>query len=68
MPSTVKKRISKSTLSMFLRTKCDRELYLSLHEDSELDAHGMPVPLQARLESVSSKRQDGILRMSATIS
>lgn len=43
-----KKRISKSTLSMFLRTKCDRELYLSLHEDSELDAHGMPVPLQAR--------------------
>lgn len=33
---------------MFLRTKCDRELYLSLHEDSELDAHGMPVPLQAR--------------------
>lgn len=43
-----KKRISKSTLSMFLRTKCDRELYLSLHEDSELDSHGMPVPLQAR--------------------
>ncbi|HCW0287913.1 TPA: AAA family ATPase [Pseudomonas aeruginosa] len=43
-----KKRISKSTLSMFLRTKCDRELYLSLHEDSELEAHGMPVPLQAR--------------------
>ncbi|WP_011920313.1 hypothetical protein [Shewanella putrefaciens] len=42
------KRISKSTLSMFLRTKCDRELYLSLHEDSELDKHGMPVPLQAR--------------------
>ena len=48
MPSTAKKRISKSTLSMFLRTKCDRELYLSLHEDSELDTHGMPVPLQAR--------------------
>ncbi len=43
-----KKRISKSTLSMFLRTKCDRELYLSLHEDSELEAHGMPVPLRAR--------------------
>ena len=48
MPSAAKKRISKSTLSMFLRTNCDRELYLSLHEDSELDAHGMPVPLQAR--------------------
>lgn len=43
-----KKRISKSTLSMFLRSKCDRELYLSLHEDSELDANSMPVPLQAR--------------------
>lgn len=33
---------------MFLRTKCDRELYLSLHEDSELATHSMPVPLQAR--------------------
>lgn len=43
-----RKRITKSTLSMFLRTKCDRELYLSLHEDSELEANGMPVPLQAR--------------------
>ncbi|ENK8040869.1 ATP-binding protein [Salmonella enterica] len=43
-----KKRISKSTLSIFLRSKCDRELYLSLHEDSELDANSMPVPLQAR--------------------
>lgn len=43
-----RKRISKSTLSMFLRTKCDRELYLSLHEDSELEANGMPVSLQAR--------------------
>jgi hypothetical protein len=48
MPTIAPKRISKSTLSMFLRTKCDRELYLSLHEDSELDTHGMPVPLQAR--------------------
>ena len=43
-----KKRISKSTLSMFLRSKCDRELYLSLHEGSELEANSMPVPLQAR--------------------
>lgn len=33
---------------MFLRSKCDRELYLSLHESSELEAHSMPVPLQAR--------------------
>lgn len=42
------KRISKSILSMFLRTKCDRELFLSLHEESELAANNMPVPLQAR--------------------
>lgn len=48
MALSAKKRISKSTLSMFLRTKCDRELYLSLHEDKELAAHSMPVPLQAR--------------------
>jgi hypothetical protein len=33
---------------MFLRTKCDRELYLSLHTGSELKAHGLPEPLQAR--------------------
>lgn len=43
-----KKRFSKSTLSMYLRTKCDRELYLSLHEPTVLEANGMPVPLQAR--------------------
>ncbi|HEI9751837.1 TPA: AAA family ATPase [Acinetobacter baumannii] len=42
------KRITKSTLSMFLRTKCDRALYLSLHADSELEKYNMPVPLQAR--------------------
>lgn len=42
------KRISKSTLSMYLRSKCDRYLYLSLHKPTELEAHGMPVPLQAR--------------------
>lgn len=33
---------------MFLRTKCDRELYLSLHEPSELSKNGMPEPLDAR--------------------
>lgn len=43
-----KKRISKSILSMFLRSKCDRGLYLSLHKPQELEASGMPVPLQAR--------------------
>jgi hypothetical protein len=64
-----KKRTSKSTLSMFLRTKCDRELYLSLHEDSELDAQGMPVPLQARPGiGLLCKLPVEILRMSETIS
>lgn len=43
-----KMRITKSTLSMFLRTKCDRSLYLSLHRDSDLKKSGMPVPLSAR--------------------
>lgn len=42
------KRLSKSVLSMFLRTKCDRELYLSLHTDAALKSHGLPEPLQAR--------------------
>lgn len=42
------KRIAKSTLSKFLRTKCDRELFLSLHRDSVLATNGMPIPLQAR--------------------
>lgn len=42
------KRIEKSTLSMFLRTKCDRGLFFSLHKPKVLEASGMPVPLQAR--------------------
>jgi len=42
------KRISKSILSMFLRTKCDRELYLSLHKELELTRSSMPIPLKAR--------------------
>lgn len=42
------KRLSKSTLSMYLRTKCDRELYLSLHKPKDLAAAGMPEPLEAR--------------------
>jgi hypothetical protein len=42
------KRIAKNTLSKFLRTKCDRELFLSLHLDSVLKTNGMPIPLQAR--------------------
>jgi hypothetical protein len=46
MPAT--NRLSKSQLSMYLRTTCDRELYLSLHPESELARHNMPVPLKAR--------------------
>lgn len=42
------KRISKSTLSKFLRTECDRALFLSLFKDTELKSNNMPVPLQAR--------------------
>ncbi len=42
------KQFSKSKLSMYLRTKCDRELYLSLHTPTVLANHGMPVPLTAR--------------------
>ena len=46
MPSV--KRVSKSQLSMYLRTSCDRELYLSLHTERELAQQNMPVPLKAR--------------------
>ena len=42
------KHLSKSKLSMFLRTGCDRELYLSLHTDGVLANTGLPVPLRAR--------------------
>ncbi|MCC5853816.1 MAG: AAA family ATPase [Alkalimonas sp.] len=47
---TVKKRISKSTMSMFFRTACDRELYLSLHtgKKEDIEAAGLSVPLKSR--------------------
>jgi len=48
MTSPPNKRLSKSVLSMYLRSKCDRELYLSLHTPEELKNHGMPEPLKAR--------------------
>lgn len=52
-------RLGKSTLSMFLRTNCDRELYFSLYKSNrqvDLVAHGMPAPLSARpnIELVTS--------------
>jgi hypothetical protein len=50
------KRLSKSQLSMYLRTTCDRELYLSLHQESELARHHLPVPLKARLACTRFRR------------
>lgn len=58
-PFTPPKRVGKSILSMYLRTKCDRELYLSLHKASDLRANGMPEPLSARPD-VSVMRQAGL--------
>ncbi|WP_404785892.1 DEAD/DEAH box helicase [Altericista sp. CCNU0014] len=40
------KKISKSTLSMFLRTRCDKELYLSLHNKETMGAAGLPEPVK----------------------
>lgn len=45
-----KKKLSKSKLSMYLRTQCDRELYLSLFDANAEDmaAAGLPAPLKSR--------------------
>jgi hypothetical protein len=45
-----KRAVSKSKFSMFLRTQCDRELYLSLFSNNPvaLKAAGIPVPLKSR--------------------
>lgn len=42
--------LSKSKFSMYLRTQCDKQLYLSLFKNSpkELSAAGIPVPLKSR--------------------
>src|SRR5882724_7833057 len=40
------KKISKSTLSMFLRTRCDKELYLSLHDQKTMGTAGLPAPVK----------------------
>lgn len=50
-PSPVVPKLGKSTLSMYLRTNCDRELYLSLFQSSAaklLEQSGMPPALSAR--------------------
>jgi hypothetical protein len=39
-------KVSKSTLSMFLRTRCDKELFLSLHEKTQMGAGGLPAPIK----------------------
>jgi len=45
-----KRAVSKSKFSMYLRTLCDRELYLSLFSNNpaQLSAAGIPVPLKTR--------------------
>ena len=42
--------VSKSKMAMYLRTLCDRELYLSLFSanSKNLSAAGIPVPLKSR--------------------
>ena len=39
-------KVSKSTLSMFLRTRCDKELFLSLHDKRSMAAAGLPQPIK----------------------
>ncbi|WP_299946270.1 hypothetical protein [uncultured Microbulbifer sp.] len=57
-----KKRISKSTMSMFLRTGCDRELYLSLFTGKKeiIETTGIPVPLKSRpgIQIITKSGQD----------
>jgi len=45
-----KREVGKSKFSMFLRTQCDRELYLSLFSNNPvaLKAAGLPIPLKSR--------------------
>ena len=51
MPNPLPKReFTKSKMAMYLRTLCERELYLSLFSNnaSELEKGGIPVPLKSR--------------------
>ena len=45
-----RRELSKSKFAMYLRTKCDRELYLSLFSNrpKDLAAAGIPPPLKSR--------------------
>ncbi len=44
MPVALK--VSKSTLSMYLRTKCEKALFLSLHDKPSMAAIGLPEPIK----------------------
>lgn len=49
--TVIQPRLGKSTMSMYLRTNCDRELYFSLYKSNSqksLIAAGIPAPLSAR--------------------
>lgn len=45
-PAAIPLKVSKSTLSMFLRTRCDKELFLSLHDKARMGSAGLPVPIK----------------------
>ncbi|BBF84008.1 DNA helicase [Aquitalea magnusonii] len=45
-PAAISLKVSKSTLSMFLRTRCDKELFLSLHDKTTMAAAGLPEPIK----------------------
>jgi hypothetical protein len=46
--SVPERKLSKSILSSYLRTKCDKSLFLSLHADKILKVKGLPEPLDPR--------------------
>lgn len=50
MAKLPERMLSKSKMSMYLRSQCDRQLYLSLFSNKapDLNAAGLPVPLKSR--------------------
>ncbi|HGL6329641.1 TPA: AAA domain-containing protein [Citrobacter amalonaticus] len=45
-PAPVALKVSKKTLSMFLRTRCEKELFLSLHDPESMITAGLPEPIK----------------------
>ena len=45
-PAVAPLKVSKSTMSMFLRTRCDKELFLSLHDKKTMASLGLPEPIK----------------------